>query len=98
MGQADVKLVVYTPLDSDRTAEKLDALLAAPTAIESRPTTEEGEPNGSPLSEASKALTRRGDSRTTSVQPGGSLEKHLYAENAPNLFTHLGRPLKSQQM
>jgi hypothetical protein len=33
MGQADVKLV-YAPLDGDRTAEKLDALLAAPTAIE----------------------------------------------------------------
>jgi transcriptional regulator with XRE-family HTH domain len=26
-GQADMKLVVYTPLDSDRTVEKLDALL-----------------------------------------------------------------------
>ncbi len=29
MGQADMKLIVYTPLDRDETAEKLDALLAA---------------------------------------------------------------------
>lgn len=35
-GQADMKLIVYTPLDSDQTAEKLDALLAGPVAIESR--------------------------------------------------------------
>ena len=36
MGQADMKLIVYTPLATDRTAEKLDALLMAPAAIESR--------------------------------------------------------------
>jgi hypothetical protein len=37
MGQADMKLVVYTPLDADRTAEKLDALLATP--VDRRPMT-----------------------------------------------------------
>jgi transcriptional regulator with XRE-family HTH domain len=37
MGQADMKLVVYTPLDADRTAEKLDALLAMP--VNRRPMT-----------------------------------------------------------
>jgi transcriptional regulator with XRE-family HTH domain len=32
-GQADMKLIVYTPLDRDHTAEKLDALLGGPATV-----------------------------------------------------------------
>jgi transcriptional regulator with XRE-family HTH domain len=35
-GQADMKLIVYTPLDKDQTAEKLHALLKGPVALNGR--------------------------------------------------------------
>jgi hypothetical protein len=37
-GQADMKLVVYTPLDKDHSVEKLDALLDGAATIKRRRT------------------------------------------------------------